>query len=141
VDHAGKAAKIVVSSTPNLCADIANNVERPNARLLLLDVIDTDSADSDLTAGIFMASDASPPPPRSAVFESNVTDASCAVSYVPPPDGTGNGTVSLTSVSASTLTGSFDVVLENSEHVTGTFTPAGCPALGMSQSGTPACVP
>lgn len=133
-----QGAQVVLSSTPNLCSDVGNHVQRANARVVLIDV--SDNSGAKLADATYMTSYSDPVPARSAVFESNITDAQCNVSYDPPPDGTGDGTVTLTSVSASTVSGTFDVVMENGEHVTGTFEPSACPALAMS-GGTPACTP
>ena len=97
--------------------------------------IDTDPADAKLGAGAFMTT----PGTHLGLFESHVTDAQCKVSYDPPPDGTGDGTITLSSVT-DTVVGTFDVVLENSEHLSGTFTPTACPELA-NVVGPPTCVP
>ena len=140
VDQNARTAEVVLTSTPDACTDVRNHVARANSRVVLILVSDTDSADATLATGAYMTSYMLPAPARSSAFESNVTDAQCNVSYDPPPDGTGDGTVTLSSASATTVAGSFDVTLENGEHVTGTFHPTSCPELGTS-SGTPTCMP
>lgn len=129
------SAKIVISSTPNACADIRDHIDRANSRVLVIAVFDQDTA---LTTGNFTTSAGSG---DAALFESNVTDAQCAVSYDPPPDGTGDGTVTLTDVTATTVTGTFDVIMENGEHVTGSFAPEECPELDNEASGSDSCSP
>ena len=140
VDASSKAAEVVLTSTADACADVRNHVQRANSRVVLILVSDADAADATLATGTYMTSYMLPAPARSSAFESNVTDGQCNVNYDPPPDGTGDGTVTVSSVSATTITGSFDVTLENGEHVTGTFHPSSCPELGNS-SGTPTCSP
>jgi hypothetical protein len=130
-------AKIVVSSTPDLCADVRGHVARQNSRVLLIEV--ATAAGSTLSPGSY-TTDQAGTPLHSTLFECNVTDAQCAVSYDPPPDGTGSGLVTLTAVTDATVSGSFDVILENSEHVTGTFDPTACPELANAGSPT-SCVP
>jgi hypothetical protein len=48
------------------------------------------------------------------------------------------GTVTLTSASDGVYAGSFDIVFETGDHVTGTFDPAACPALTQPELG---CTP
>ena len=139
VDATTKTAEVVLTSTPDACMDVTNNVQRANARVVLILVSDTTAADTKLATGTYPTSYTSPAPARSSAFESNVTDAQCNVSYDPPPDGTGDGSITVTSVS-DTISGSFDVVMENGEHVTGTFHPTACPQLG-GRSPMPTCAP
>ncbi len=136
MNTAGTSAQIVLTSTPDICADIMDNVQRANARVLLIEINDA----TKLAAGTYMTSYATPIPPHNAIFESNVTDAQCHVSYDPPPDGTGDGTITLTTLTSTTASGTFDVMLENAEHVTGTFHPSSCPEL-LTRGGMPTCAP
>jgi hypothetical protein len=60
-------------------------------------------------------------------------DASCQIATT---NATG-GTVTITAVSASQLTGSFDLMFGN-DHVTGSFVASNCPAA-LSHQGNPSC--
>jgi hypothetical protein len=140
VDSTGQSAEVILTSTPDACADVGNNIQRANSRVVLILVNNATSSTSKVDAGTYTTAYGDPVPARSGGFESNVTDAQCNVSYSPPPDGTGDGMITLTSASSTTVAGSFDVVMENGEHVTGTFHPTYCAALG-GRSPMPTCAP
>jgi len=135
-------AQIIVTSTPNACADVQNNVQRANSRVIGILLNDADAGSQPLSAGVYTTSYGAPnPPAREASFEVDSLDAQCNVTPVPPPDGTGDGTVTVTSVNGATLAGTFDVILEDGTHVTGSFEPVACPDLGIDHSATPTCAP
>jgi len=133
-----KIAKIVISSTPNLCADVRDHVARQNSRVLLIEV--AAAAGAGLAPGTYPTDPAGAPPLDSTLFESHLTDGQCNVTYDPPPDGVGSGIVTLTAVTPPTVSGTFDVIVEAVEHVTGTFDPTACPELA-SAGGSLTCMP
>jgi len=47
-----------------------------------------------------------------------------------------SGTVKLTAINSDTFSGSFDVMLNSGDHVTGDFDPQPCPALSGSAAST-----
>jgi hypothetical protein len=140
VDQATKTGTILLTSTPNACADVSANILRQNARFIRIDIFDMAMGDAQVTAGDYLTAYAGMLPPHMSQFRSTGTDGQCTVSHVPPPDGTGNGTVTLRSVNGTTVTGSFDVVMETAEHVIGTFEPSACPELA-GRSTAPTCSP
>ena len=134
----GAHAKLVISSAADTCADVRDGIARQNLRVLLLEV--TDAADPALIAGSYNTFTSDTPPTLSALFESHLNDAQCAVTYVPPPDGIGDGIVTVSAVAGGTVDGTFDMILDGGEHITGTFHPAACPALAKPPTPT-SCLP
>lgn len=131
----GPSAQIFLSTSPDLCGDLETGTQRANSHILLIALADNQDGES-LATGTYTTGDDT----KGAVFESNVTSADCAVTFVPGPDGTGDGTITITDVSGGTVTGSFDMIMEDGAHVTGSFAPATCASIATKTS-DPTCAP
>jgi hypothetical protein len=138
-DNTGSGALILLSATPNACADARDHIQHANAGNLFIMITDQDPAAT--LGGTYPTSYETPLPARSSSFDVNLTDAQCQYRDIPAPDGTGDGTVTVSSVKGTTLAGSFDIVLEDLEHITGTFHAEECPELATDVSGPNTCVP
>lgn len=70
-----------------------------------------------------------------------MNDATCQDITAQGASGT-SGTVTLSSVSGNRFSGSFDLVLDSGDHVTGSFDPQECPALAklVNSTTTPSCM-
>lgn len=128
----GPSARIFISTSPNICDDIANNKQRANTDVLVM-LVATTNGDA-LGPGTYSTED------QSALFECNATDQVCNVSSLPAPDGTGTGTITITDVSGGTVTGMFDMTMEDGQHVTGSFSPSSCPEIA-DEASDPTCSP
>jgi hypothetical protein len=102
-----------------LCADFTNAHSPANATLLSLAIAST----SPINPGTFNVGALSIPA-ASGIFEK--TDANCHTAVVAQATG---GTVTLTSVSGSSASGSFDVTFPDAGHMTGSFSAGNCAAL------------
>ncbi|HEU4614062.1 MAG TPA: hypothetical protein VFS15_18335, partial [Kofleriaceae bacterium] len=67
-------------------------------------------------------------PAKAASLTVGVLDDACQVIDDTSASGQ-SGTVTLTSVNAGVYAGSYDVVLNTGDHISGTFQPAACPQL------------
>src|SRR5262249_25585325 len=67
-------------------------------------------------------------PAKFASFVVALTDATCHDTNADDALGT-SGTVTLSSVSGNRFSGSFDLMLDSGDHLTGSFDPEECPAL------------
>jgi hypothetical protein len=122
-------AVIVMSTASNLCTDATNHVEHPNEKTILLTL--TDNSGSALAAPTAPGSYAITTDAMATqvgVLETEVFDATCNGA----PDGhkhATSGTVTLSEITGGAFSGSFDVVMNSGDHITGTFDPEACPGL------------
>ena len=136
---------IVVANNTGLCHDVAANQTPKNLAGLLLTVGDVNTSTGASTAptapGVFTISSSSAQP-KSAFVAFEVTDASCK--DISAQDAVGaSGTVTLTSVSGGAYAGSFDVVMDSGDHVTGSFSATNCASIGAlfgSSTSTATCI-
>jgi hypothetical protein len=80
-------------------------------------------------------------PPKSANLNVRVIDSNCA--DVPAAEAKATtGTVTLSSISGDTFAGSFDVVLDSGDHLTGSFDPEPCPGIqaALDSTANPVCM-
>ena len=136
---------IVMSSTSSVCGDAGATppVERKSSRtvtITLLDVTGGNTAAPTAPGTYTIYSNSGSQPPKEALFDVVGLDATCQQVDADAAQGQ-SGSVTLTSVSGGVFTGSYDVVLNTGDHVTGSFAPTACPALQQVTAATqqPSC--
>ena len=148
-------AMIILSNDGNLCSDLAANKEPKNSQGVELLVSDWNSTNHTssvpVAAGDYQVTDGTgAPPAKNAVVFYGQSDASCKSAL----GATGmSGVVHITSVNNGVFSGSFDIVVaetdangattSTTDHWTGTFNPSLCASLSASlstnQSTPPTC--
>jgi hypothetical protein len=126
-------AAIALANTADLCGDAMANVSHPNQRGLIIDLFDVNGTtiNTPTAPGTYTIAQGGTPPPKAASLEVATDDATCQPLAAQSASAT-SGTVTLTAVSGNKFTGSFDVVLEGGDHLTGSFKPSECPALATA---------
>ena len=139
--------EIVMTSTANACADLANNVLHPNETAVAIYVTDNVNGESAVPTApgtypiVHGSAPMDPLPPKAATLYTHIVEATCG------HDGheavktatADSGTVMLTAVSTDQVSGTFDVMLNTGDHITGSFDPQTCGAFGQLPSGSPSC--
>jgi hypothetical protein len=134
-------AAIFMSSTSGLCKDAAINAEHPSQKGVVITLFDVNGATLNTPTApgsyiIFQGSGT--PPPKTATWDASVNDATCKTIAASSAKAT-TGTVTLSGISGNAFSGSYDVVLDSGDHVTGSFDPEACPDLQKAiDSDTPA---
>jgi hypothetical protein len=131
---------IVIGSTSDLCADATASppVDRKNQRLIVIDLTDINGAfeSAPTTAGTYtIYSNTGTPPPNQALLVTTELDGSCQ-SYDDGAASGQSGTVTLASVTNGVFQGTYDVMLNTGDHITGSFAPQACPAMGAALAST-----
>lgn len=135
-------AAILLATSGNLCGDLMNQVEHPNEKAVIITV--ADYANLTLTTptapGMYSIYQGGSAPPKAATLQVIVDDLNCSTVDNLGAKAT-SGSVTLTTVSGNTFAGSFDVVLDSSDHIKGTFSPSECPAIqsAIDNQGSAAC--
>jgi hypothetical protein len=143
----GTAAVVAMTSGDDACTQVETNNTHPNETIVELELLDLNE-----TAQTTSAPTA---PGTYAVYDTNgsaaPTSTSVAIVFAESAGsdcngGTGggngvSGTVTLTAANATTgvYSGTFDVTFDTGDHVTGSFNPEACTALGESTSGSATC--
>ena len=133
-------ARIVIASTPGLCSDAGATppIDRAQQKFITLELADVAGATTTTptAAGTYaIYPNTGSRPAKSASFVTGSLDADCMT--VDAADASGqSGTVTLASVTGDAFAGSYDVVLNTGDHVTGSFTPRACPALRTAVAST-----
>ena len=137
---------IVLSSNGGLCGDLNAGKEPKGTQYLLLFVTNVNSTlaqtSAPTAAGTYtLFSGSGQAPSQLAVVSYTLTDASCNTIVASTATGT-SGTVTLTSVGGGSYSGSFDVVLNTADHLTGNFNASNCSALStlISQNANTTCI-
>jgi hypothetical protein len=129
-------ARIVIASTTNLCSDVRASIDRQNQTLITIELADVAGAatTAPTAAGTYtIYPNTGSRPAKSASLTTGRFDSACSLDE----DGSGqSGSVILTTVAAGKYAGSYDVVLNTGERVSGTFDPQVCAELGVSSSNT-----
>jgi hypothetical protein len=129
-------ARIVIASTTNLCSDVRASIDRQNQTFVTIELADVSGAETaaPTAPGTYtIYPNTGSRPAKSASLTTGRFDNVCSLDE----DGSGqSGTVVLTSVAAGKYAGSYDVVLNTGERITGTFDPQVCAELGVSSSHT-----
>jgi hypothetical protein len=136
------AAAVVMADTDDLCGDAAGNVQHPNEVAILLTMADVNgtTTTSPTAPGSYAIYQDGAPPAKAATLQVSASDATCEDVEADSASAT-SGTITLTAVSGNKFTGSFDVVVEGGDHLTGNFAPSECPALQTAITNTqkPTC--
>jgi hypothetical protein len=138
VDH---LAMIVMGNAAGLCAKLTRNARPANFEGISIELTVISgppvTASTPTTAGTFTVASA----PANASVNTLTTDATCHTVAAEPSENATSGTVTLTSVSGDVFSGDFSVSFANGDAITGSFDPAGCPAVQnfASPPTTPTC--
>ena len=139
-------AAIFLTSTANACADFTNNIQRKSEKAFVVGVATiTGSTVAAPTATgaytVFNPNGGGAPPAMAALVNAVATDATCMSDTANSATGT-SGTVTLTTINNGVFDGKFDITLDSGDHVTGSFSPEGCPALqqALNSTMTPTCM-
>jgi len=121
-DH---SSEIVLSSSPDQCVPAAQQVQHPGETALLLLLSDDDSTGHPIV----------PPPPGTytintgsptlATVEGNILDANC-LNNADNDALASTGTVVLSGVKNGIFEGTFDVLMDSGDHITGSFVAPTC---------------
>jgi len=131
-------ATIILSSHSGICADANADVIRANRRELVLfvGVGSGNSLAAPTSTGTFAV--ASPGNGPYSTVTAEVVDGACA----PVTSDTASavsGSTTLTAIDGDRFAGTFDVTFDSGDHVTGSFDPQGCAAIGQGASQQPTC--
>jgi hypothetical protein len=126
-------ARIMLGSTSNLCADAGASpaIDRKGQHFVDIELRDVDGAmrTAPTAPGVYtIYPNTGEEPAKAASLTVGVLDDTCQVLDETYASGQ-SGTVMLTSVSAGVYAGSYDVVLNTGDHISGTFQPTACPQL------------
>ena len=135
-DDTSSVARIVLGSTSNLCADAGASpaIDRKGQHFVEIELRDVDGAmrTAPTAPGAYtIYPNTGEEPGKAASLTVGVLDDTCQVIDETYASGQ-SGTVTLTSVSAGVYAGSYDVVLNTGDHITGTFQPTACPQLASA---------
>ncbi len=136
----GSNTVIVLTSYAGVCTQLDNNHLGKNGQVLVLVVVDYDTmtkAQSAISApGTYVVFGNGTPTSHTAAGNYFTTTMTCQVPANEEPAS--SGTVTITAFSASSISGTFDVIL-GSDHVTGSFTAPFCAGVSNTFS-TAACM-
>ena len=125
-------AEVLLSTSPNLCADAATNTLRANQTTV--DILLANNTGTALLVPSMTGTYGVGAMPLRAVVFVQTLDSQCQVASSSMASAT-NGTVELTAVSGDVFAGTFDVMLDSQDHITGSFEPEACPSLAALGSG------
>lgn len=123
-------AAILLTSTGNSCTDLMNRVEHPSERAVIVTVEDVMglTLTTPTVPGTYSIYQGGQAPPKAATLQVLVDDLNCQRVANMGAKAT-SGTVTISSISGNHFAGSFDVVLDSTDHLKGTFDPTECPAI------------
>ncbi len=137
-------AAIVLTSSPNACVDVMNHVNHPNEKVVVISVADyaTATFTTPTAPGTYQIYQGGTIPAKAARLSVVMEDLNCNAIANMGAMGT-SGTVTLTRVSGNAFDGSFDVLLDSQDHITGSFSPTECPAIQsiVGGQGSASCQP
>ena len=136
------SAWIVLASTSQLCSDAGASppIDRKGQRFIAIQLLDVNGATSTtpVAPGTYtIYPNTGSQPPHEALLTTGGIDGSCQSIDADAAAGE-SGTVTLASISGNVFAGSYDVVLNTGDTITGTFAPEACPALETEVSSTAA---
>jgi hypothetical protein len=147
----GSQAVIVLSSSRDACTPADAQIAHPGETTLIVIAADVTGTDSHTTEapgapGTYPVIDITTqttPGPRFAFAYTSRLDASCGN---PAEDQTSSvsGSLVLTAAHDGVYAGTFDIVLDSADHITGEFHPTACstlPAIFSGANPRPTCVP
>jgi len=124
-------AAIAMTSTGGLCADLGANTVHPGQQYVTIFLSDVNNLTFSTptvpgTYSIYQSNTS--PPPKAATMSLGTYDATCQ-KIDSQSAAASSGTVMLDTVSGNKFAGTFDVVLDSGDHVTGEFDPQECPGI------------
>lgn len=140
VESVSAAGVVVLSDRSGLCDLATRNVAPKSSHYFVVGVGKSDgvSIEPASAPGTFTVVDgnAAVLPSRFALVSFVTVDAVCK-----DPNGPAgiSGTVVITKVEGDAFSGTFDLVLAGGDHVSGAFSPTGCPALPKWGKGSMTC--
>jgi hypothetical protein len=139
----GQAAYVLMSTETNLCDRAGANTVLPGEQMVGLTMVDIagKSTAAPSAPGDYIVPVESYWAQKTAWLGANLYDTHCT--HIGNGD-VNSGTISIASIDATTITGSFDVYnsLAGGGDLTGTFAPQYCPGLENALNGTiPTCQP
>jgi hypothetical protein len=132
-------ALIVLSTAASVCSDATAMppISRKGSRSMVITLLDVNggtTAAPTAPGSYTIYSNSGSQPPKEALFDMVGLDSGCQQVDADGAQGQ-SGTVTLTSITGGVFKGSFDVVLNTGDHVTGTFDPTAC--AGLQQVAAP----
>lgn len=132
-DTGDSEARIVISSTASVCADAGATpaIDRMGSHFISIELKDVNgsTATAPAAGGTYTVySNSGSQPPKEALVEIGALDGTCQLVDNAQASGQ-SGTVVLTSASGGVFKGTYDVVLNTGDHISGSFDPVACPAL------------
>jgi hypothetical protein len=126
-------ARITLASTSDLCGDASASpvIDRKGQHFVQIELRDVNGAvrTAPTAPGAYtIYPNTGSEPAKAASLTVGVLDDTCQVIDDTSASGQ-SGTVTLTSVNAGVYAGSYDVVLNTGDHISGTFQPTACPQL------------
>lgn len=136
---ASSEARIVLASTDSVCSDAAAMpvIDRKGARFISIELRDVSGSTSTApaAAGTYtIYPNTGSQPPKEALLEVGALDDTCQPVDAEEASGQ-SGSVVLESAAGGVFSGTFDVVLNTGEHISGRFDPVACPALQALTAG------
>jgi hypothetical protein len=145
----GSRAVIVLSSASDTCTPADAQIAHPGETTLIVmafDVTGTTTTAAPGAPGTYPIVDVTsqvPPGPRLAFAYTSRLDANCG-NPADAQTGSVSGSLVLTDVHDGVYAGTFDIVLDSADHITGEFHPTACrtlPAIFSGSNPAPSCVP
>jgi hypothetical protein len=122
---------VVISNKNDLCSIARSTVNPPNSTELIIAV----GIPQAVTPGIYTITTSMPLETTSnALLGFEAADAECKVAS---PHGARSGTITLSTISSTTVDGSFDVALDTGEKLSGTFRAPVCGLSTNTDAGVP----
>lgn len=122
------SAFIMMSTAASLCSDVESNISRAGSTVVVLGVSNATVTPKVAPTGPGDYAISTMAPGNDAVWAVFTRDSACQPIAGSRATAT-SGSVALTMVNGNVYQGTYDVVLDSGEHVTGAFEPAACPAL------------
>jgi hypothetical protein len=127
------AAHIILSTNASVCADAGATpaIDRKGSRFIAITLMDVNgsTATAPAAAGTYtIYPNTGSQPPKEALLDTGGLDDTCQLVDDEQASGQ-SGTVVLDSAAGGAFKGTFDVVLNTGDHITGSFDPTPCPAL------------
>lgn len=126
-------ARIIMASNDSVCADAGAMppIDRKGSRFIAITLRDVSgsTAAAPAAAGTYtIYPNTGSQPPKEALLDTGGLDDTCQSADDEQASGQ-SGSVVLESTSGGAFKGTFDVVLNTGDHITGSFDPIPCPAL------------
>jgi hypothetical protein len=133
-----RRALIWMSTTYGVCGDLASNIARKFSSTIIMTLGDGNANPITAPSGPGVYAISVSTAGNFASWGTVRTDGACNTISSSTVKAT-SGSVTLTSVRGDVFAGTYDVMLDTGDHVTGAFAPGACPTLLVSSGLTPTC--